>query len=467
MKPTILVTDDDSSIQGLLATRLMSQDYVVRTASSGEAMLEALGQEEFDSLLLDMHLPDGDGLELIAAVRAIDPNLPIIMITAHGSIEKAVEAMRRGAYDFCPKPIDFNRLTVAVKNAIERNALKRRLTRLERTQKAGLCELIGASPEMQVVYRIIETVASTDAPVMITGESGTGKELAARAIHHLSTRRPREMVEVNCAAIPKDLLESELFGHERNAFTGATEQSIGRCERANRSTLFLDEVAEMDPGLQAKLLRFLQDYSFYRVGGKERITVDVRIVSATNRNPKEAMAEGVFREDLFYRLHVVHLPIPPLRDHAEDIPDLAEHFLGHYARRHEKAFAEIGPEALDVLCAYAWPGNVRELENVIQQAVVLYPGETLTVDMLPEAVRRLHAAPAARVGRGERRPLGEGRDPVIVPFEQLEREAICQALEVMRGNVTKAAAALHLSQATLYRKIRDYNLVLKQFKDGE
>lgn len=469
MKPRILITDDDVDIQGLLRTRLESLGYLTRLESTAADLRTALKEEDFQALLLDINLPDGDGIDLIHEVREIDPDLPIIMITAHGSIEKAVEAMRKGAYDFCPKPIDFTRLPVSVKNAIERKALTRRIVTLERSQKRRLCDLIGSSSEMQVVYRIIETVAPTKAPVLITGESGTGKELVAKAIHQLSPRKTRELIDVNCAAIPKDLLESELFGHERNAFTGASEQYIGRCERAHLSTLFLDEISEMDTGLQAKLLRFLQDYSFFRVGGKDRIIADVRIISATNREPMEAIRDNLFREDLYYRLNVVNIVIPPLRDHAEDIPELAEFFLVKYSNQNEKNFHYIVPDALEMLCDYSWPGNVRELENSIQQAVVLNGGEYLTADMLPKSIRNkaeklvTAAIPAVKKDFGEE----DSGEESIIPFEMLEKDAIENALRIMKGNVSKAASALHLSQATMYRKIHDYNLVLQNYKVGE
>jgi two-component system, repressor protein LuxO len=468
MKPYILITDDDHDIQGLLRTKLEALGYRVRLESCAVGLLDALRSEEFQTLLLDMHLPDGNGIELIKEVHEIDPDLPIIMITAHSSIEKAVEAMRQGAYDFCPKPIDMNRLPVSVNNALERNALKRRITTLERSYKRSLCELIGSSAEMQVVYRIIETVAPTKAPVLITGESGTGKELVARAVHQLSPRKKREIIDVNCAAIPKDLLESELFGHERNAFTGANDQYVGRCERANKSTLFLDEISEMDPRLQAKLLRFLQDFTFFRVGGKERIAVDVRVISATNRDPMQAIKEKQFREDLYYRLNVVNIAMPSLRDHAEDIPDLAEHFLEKYTRQNDKRFESVSPSALDALCQYKWPGNVRELENVIQQSIVLHEGTTITEEMLPPQITRSETIAVSRPGDGVgAKREGEVVNEVIVPFEKLEQDAIEHALRIMKGNVAKASTALHLSQATMYRKIRDYNLILKNYKEDE
>jgi len=461
--PKILITDDSDDIRQMLETRLVQEGYHVRGEDCCAGLRKALEEEDdFDAILLDYMLPDGDGISLLKEIVEIDAGLPVILITAHGSIERAVDAMRGGAYDFGAKPIDWNRLLVSVKNAVEHRKLKRRVQTLERSQRDGLCEMIGGSAEMQVVYRIIETVAPTKAPVLITGESGTGKELVARAIHQLSPRQNCELVDVNCAAIPKELLESELFGHEPHAFTGAKERYIGRCERAHQSTLFLDEIAEMEFSLQAKILRFLQDHAFYRVGGKDKISVDIRIVSATNRDPMQSIQEKTFREDLYYRLNVVHIPLPPLRDHADDIPELADAFLKKFSNENDKLFQEISSSSLDALCSYAWPGNVRELQNCIQQCVVLNQGEVLEIEMLPKAV----CASATGISVGGVKPANSNiPGDAIIPFEKLEKDAIENALRITKGSVPKASTALHLSQATIYRKIREYNLIIKKFKD--
>ncbi len=465
MKPTILIVDDDNSIRGLLETHLTKLGYAIRTEENAAGLRRALQDEDYQTLLLDMQLPDGDGIALIEELREIEPDLPVIMISAHGSVERAVDAMRLGAYDFCSKPIDFNRLMVSVKNAIESNNLKKRVKTLERSKRSQLCDLIGGSAEMQIVYNIIETVAPSKAPVFITGESGCGKELVARAVHQLSPRGSRELVDVNCAAIPHNLLESELFGHEKFAFTGANEQYIGRCERADKTTLFLDELAEMDSNLQAKLLRFLQEHAFYRVGGREKIHVDVRIISATNRNPAEAIEASDLREDLYYRLNVVHIHIPPLRDHPDDIPELADFFLEKYVKLNQKRFHEFYPEAMEALCTYHWPGNVRELENSIHQVVVLFDGERLERQMLPEAIRTAERQNHFIKKADKNDQNSVSGKPEIIPFEILEREAIENALKIMKGNVAQAAAGLHLSQATMYRKIREYGLILHKYKD--
>ena len=309
-------------------------------------------------------------------------------------------------------------------------------------------------------------MAATNAPVLITGESGSGKELVARAIHHRSSRSDRELVDVNCAAIPKDLLENELFGHERSAFTGAGKRYIGRCERADKSTLFLDEIAEMNIGLQAKMLRFLQDYTFYRVGGQERIKADIRIVSATNRDPRDAIQNNKLREDLYYRLNVVNIHLPPLRERMEDLPELARYFLAKYAKEHHKQFQDISLDTIEVLSRHSWPGNVRELENSIQQAVVLNDAECVEPHMLPHTID--FSAPAEPPVPDEI-PVEEKPSPVtikdrIVSLAEMEKQAIAQALTKTEGNVAEAAVGLQLSQATLYRKIRDYGLNLKEYK---
>ncbi len=460
--PKILIVDDDADIRRMLETRLKQEGYRIFCEESCCGCRKALEQnDDFDTILLDYEMPDGDGISLLKEIAEMDSGLPVILVTAFGSIERAVEAMRAGAYDFATKPIDWNRLLVSVKNAVERRSLQHRLYTFERSRRSGLCDLIGSSAEMQVVYRIIETVAPTKAPVLITGESGTGKELTARAIHQLSPRKDHELIDVNCAAIPKDLLESELFGYEPNSFTGAKERYIGRCERANCSTLFLDEISEMEVNLQAKILRFLQDYSLYRVGGKEKIAVDVRIVSATNRDPMDAIRNQRFREDLYYRLNVVNIEVPPLREHPDDIPELATYFLKKYSSEHEKTFQAISESAMDALCEFEWPGNIRELENCIQQCIVLHRSDILETVMLPKNIRELSVSTRTKSVKST---SIDRKEPSIVPFEQVEKEIIENALRIMDGSVPKASSALHLSQATLYRKIREYDLPVKKMK---
>lgn len=462
MSAHLLLVDDDGDIRRLLEARLKQKGYEVTCGACIDDLWESLQSGEFQAVLLDYQLPDGDGISAIPDVHAMEPALPVIIITALGSIETAVEAMKNGAFNFCPKPIDFDRLETCVQNAVEQYHLKHRLTQLERSRRRTFQGMVGGSAEMQVIYNTIETVAPSKAPVLITGESGTGKELVASAIHKLSPRKSKQLVDVNCAAIPKDLLESELFGHEKSAFTGATDRNIGRCEQAHESTLFLDEIGEMDLGLQAKMLRFLQEKCLYRVGGKQKIEVDARIISATNREPEDAIEEGILREDLYYRLNVVNIHLPPLRERTEDILPLANYFLRKYAKENERDFDDIRSDTIEMLCAYQWKGNVRELENVIQQCAVMHNGKELTPEMLPANFRK-----TLEKTNDQAEATTEGRElfaDEIVPLDELERNAIDHALTLTKGNVTKTSAALNISQATLYRKIRDYDFQLKKYK---
>ncbi len=465
MAAHILLIDDDDDIRRLLEARLKQKGFKVTSGICIADLWKLLKEQEFQTVLLDYQLPDGDGISSIPEVHELEPALPVIIITALGSIETAVEAMKQGAYNFCPKPIDFDRLETLIQNAVEHNQLQNRVSQLEKSRRRTFQGMVGGSNEMQVIYNTIETVAPSKAPVLITGESGTGKELVAAAIHNLSPRKSKPLVDVNCAAIPKDLLESELFGHEKSAFTGATERSIGRCEQADGSTLFLDEIGEMDLGLQAKMLRFLQEKALYRVGGKQKIQVDARIVSATNRDPKKAIKEEIIREDLYYRLNVVNIHLPPLRERTEDILPLAKHFLRKYSKENEKEFDDIRSDTVEMLCAYHWKGNVRELENAVQQCVVMHQGTELTPNMLPANIRKEFGT--NEVEEEAPSEAREGKDLFageIIPLDVLERQAIEHALKLTKGNVTKTSAALNISQATLYRKIRDYNFNLKTYK---
>lgn len=469
MSQKILIIDDEVTIRRIIESNLQKSGFDVTTCDSATSMRQHLVDNEFQLIVLDIHLPDGDGLELIKEIQLESPHIPIIMITAQSSVEVAVDAMRSGAYDFCTKPIDINRLNVSVKNALESYRLKQQIANFSKVSRDNFCGIIGSCPSMQVVYQMIENVAPTNASVMITGESGTGKELIARAIHELSPRKNKELIEVNCAAIPKDLLESELFGHERHAFTGANKQFKGRCEQADNSTLFLDEIGEMNIDLQAKLLRFLQEQSFYRVGGSEKQQVDVRVISATNRDPLGAVKASVLREDLYYRLNVVNIQLPALRDRGADIIMLAEHFLQVYSHNNNKEFETISPLTKDCLTHYSWNGNIRELQNVIQQSVILHNGLELQPEMLPESIRNNENVAVFIPSQGEDveqdTPTFNGvQDNSIIPLDVLEKQAIDNALRLMKGHVSKAASKLNVSQTTLYRKVREYDLPLKDYK---
>ena len=458
--PVILVIDDETNLLRFFQYNIKGLGFDVVTGQTAADLRRLVGEREYATLLLDMMLPDGNGVELLDEIRSHYPDLPIIVITAYGTIDKAVEAMKRGAYDFLPKPVDIDRLNTIIRNAVEQHSLRREVRTLRRRLEPPreFCGMIGSAPPMIEVYNMIESVAPTTATVMITGESGTGKELVARAIHKYSTRANRPFIAINCAAIPRDLLESELFGHEKGSFTGAVDRFPGCFERSNGGTLFLDEICEMDMGLQAKLLRVIQEQVFYRIGGTEPIKVNVRILSATNKQPAEAVAAGKFREDLYYRMNVLPIHLPALRERREDIGPIATHYLMEFSRQNGRSFQGFDLDALTIMEGHQWSGNVRELRNVVEQIVVLNDGERVTADMLPDSIQQLRPVAAT-----EMNPLtGEEVPPspdAIQPFWQIERDQIQMALDLCSGNVQDAARRLEISPATLYRKIEKYGLV--------
>jgi len=385
----ILIVDDEKNYLLILEDLLSGEGYQVVTAESAEKGLEIVVEYDLDAVITDMKMPGMDGMAFLERIHIQNPDLPIIMMTAYGSVEKAVEAMRKGAFDYILKPFKNEELKLTVRKAIDHHLLVRRnryLTR-ELQERYQFGKIIGKSASMQRIYQLIEKVAPSKATVLITGESGTGKELIARAIHFNSPRRDLPFISVNCGALPETLLESELFGHERGAFSGAVNLRKGRFELAHEGTLFLDEISEMSPPLQVKLLRVLQEMEFERVGGSQTLRVDVRMVAASNRILKEEVAQRRFRSDLYYRLNVVHVHLPPLRDRTDDIPLLVNHFLAKYSQEGGRSLIIIEPEALRCLLEYSWPGNVRELENVIERAVILSNGERIMVKDLPQEVR--------------------------------------------------------------------------------
>lgn len=493
MQTTVLVVEDDLTLVRMFQHHLNKWGYDMITANTGAEYRECHNLYSVDTILLDVNLPDADGIELLEEVRRRDPNVPVVIMTAYGTIERAIRAMKLGAYDFVTKPIEWAAMEVTIKNAIERNQLTRQVSHLQQTlgRRRRFHNLIGASKKMQALYSVIENVAPSNISVMITGESGTGKELVAQAIHAFSPRRDREIVDVNCAAIPREMMESELFGHERGAFTGALQRRIGCCERAHQSTLFLDEICEMDIGLQSKLLRFLQERYFHRIGGKDKITVDTRVISASNRNPWEEVEAGRFREDLYYRLNVVMIHVPPLRERRDDIPLLARHFLQLLTLENKKQFEDITDQANEVLCEYDWPGNVRELHNVISHIVALHSGGQITVDMLPDTIVHRNGQRGSNGGAAyyynypvngilggdsfasPKLGYGNGHGVVSLPVEasvlpltEVERIAIEHALRLFCGNVPEVCHQLGISQATLYRKVKEYNLKIADFRNG-
>ena len=396
---------------------------------------------------------------LIERMRRVDDNLPVIVIARSKSLDSAISSMKAGAYDYFTLPVDGEKLMHAVRNAVHMYGLTKRIFLLESQMgwRNGLDDIVGQSNAMQEIFSMITMVAKSNATVLITGESGTGKELVARAIHNHSARCRRTFLDINCGAIPRELLENELFGHERGAYTGADKRYVGSCERADGGTLFLDEISEMDPLLQVKLLRFLQERSFVRVGGNEAIKVDVRIIAATNRDIGREVDEGRFREDLYYRLNVVPVHIPSLRERREDIALLAKHFLDKYSSRNEKIFLDFAPQAMDALVAYDWPGNVRELENTIERVVVLHNDSRVKIAHLPQALVQegRKREPRSATADASMAPLDGGR---IVPLDLVEKYAIESALKRCLGNVAEAARKLKIGQATLYRKIKQYGL---------
>ncbi|OGK82387.1 MAG: transcriptional regulator [Candidatus Rokubacteria bacterium GWC2_70_16] len=448
MEHLILVAEDDSHTRESLRRAMTRAGYRTLTAADGGAALDILKSEAVDVLLSDLKMPGMDGMTLLDRVRAEFPETAVIILTGFATVGLAVEAMKKGAYDFLTKPVDLGKLELLLGHALEARRLtqENRELRLRLRETAGLKPLLGRSAAMQRLRETIEQVAATDAAVLVLGESGTGKELAAHAIHYGGARAERPFVKVSCAALPEGLLESELLGHERGAFTGARERRKGRFELAHGGTLLLDEVGDMSPQTQAKLLRVLQEREFERVGGTDTIRVDVRLITATNRDLEALVAEGNFREDLYYRLNVVPVRMPPLRERVEDIPILAAHFLGSCAERWGKPVPEVTPEALALLCRYPWPGNVRELQHAVESMLVFSRGGAIAAEDLPPAIR------------GDERTADPAERHSGATLRDLERQAVLRTLVATGGNRRKAAEILGIGLKTLYRKIQEFRL---------
>jgi len=441
---TLLVVDDEPSNRQVLARILAREGYRVEQADDGRQALDRLRSGGVDLVLSDLKMPGMDGLELLKAARALDRDVEFIVMTAYGTVEVAVDAMKEGAYDFITKPLRRVELVTTVRKALEKQLLACENRRL-RARLAEDDEVIGRSPVMRRLLEEIEQVAPSEASVLLEGESGTGKGLLAKRIHDSSARAARRLVTVNCAAIPDTLLESELFGYEPGAFTGARARKEGRFDLAAGGTLFLDEVTEMAPGTQVKLLRVLQEGDYERVGGTRTLKADCRVLSATNRELDRMVQEGGFRADLYYRLNVIRLHVPPLRERGEDIPLLAQFFLARYSRKNRKELEAITPDALDALCGYHWPGNVRELENVIERAVVLARGAQIGLEDLPEQ---------ARQGRGARQVM---TFRVGSPLKAMERRMIEETLRFTGGDKNLAANLLGITSRTIYRREAEWN----------
>jgi len=450
---SVLLVDDEPDALEACFQALGKAHYLVDTAASPREALEKVRARPYDAAVVDLKMPQMSGIELLQAIRKIDPDVAVIVVTGYATIETAVEAMREGACDYLSKPFTPDELRLGVRKALERQELLRENQELrERIGARGEAPtFIGESEKSQEVRRLIERVAETDSTVLIYGETGTGKELVAREIHARSRRAGQPLIAVDCAAVPAELLESEFFGHEKGAFTGAIRRRKGSFELAHGSTLFLDEIGNMSLELQAKLLRALQEREIQPIGSERKIPVDVRIIAATNRNLREAIKQGRFREDLYYRLNVVPLPLPPLRERRADIPLLVQHFLKKYAGKLNRRIEQVDPDAMDVLMAYAWPGNVRELESAIERAMTLADGTVLEAEgfrhLAYEAEQPVkRAGPRAKPGRGS-------EDGVLPPLEQVEKEYILEVLQATRWNRKEASKILGISTVTLWRKI--------------
>jgi DNA-binding NtrC family response regulator len=450
----VLIVEDAPALAETYAEYLKSENCSVEIFGSGKLALDAIAVLPPDVLVLDVNLPDMNGLDLLREVRSRGLPTEVVIVTGQASVRLAVESMKEGALDFLTKPFTADRLRVTVRNALQRRKLESQVAAIqEETGRDRFCSFIGQSMVMQSVYRILQNAAASKATVFVTGESGTGKELCADALHKLSRRREKPFVAINCAAIPRDLLESEVFGHAKGSFTGATADRAGAALQANGGTLFLDEICEMDLGLQAKMLRFLQTGTVQRVGEDKPRPVDVRIVCATNRDPQAEVAAGRFREDLFYRLNVIPVDLPPLRERDHDALLIARHFLRQFAAEDGKKFTGFSPTVEAVLLGYGWPGNVRELQNTVRNIVVLNEGETVELDMLPRAFQGgVGGLPAAGV-RSIAAALPEAAMP-IEPLDAVVRRTIERAIAQCDGNIPRAAAALQVSPSTLYRRIQ-------------
>jgi len=447
MKAKLLIVDDEKHIREGLGKALSLDGYDVQLASDGQEAIDKVEDGDVDLVITDLKMPLRSGEELLKDALERYPYLPIIILTGHGTIENAVEAMRNGAYDFITKPLNIDKLSLIVKRALENSSLKRQNRELlnQLKKKYSFEYIIGKSAPMKKVFETIELVAPSRANVLVTGESGTGKEMIADAIHHHSPRREKSYIKVHCAALPESLLESELFGHEKGSFTGAIARKRGRFELANLGTIFLDEIGEISLQTQVKLLRVIQEREFERVGGEERIKVDVRIISASNRNLKDEIERGNFREDLYYRLNVVSIHVPPLRERPDDIPLMVHKFIEEFSKENNREIEGITNGALQALMSYKWPGNVRELRNVIESIVVLTKSRIITEQDLPVGV----------LSKDEKSSL---KIPVGVSLADAEKQLIMFTLEYTGGNKTKASEVLKIGRKTLHRKLSEYGI---------
>jgi two-component system response regulator PilR (NtrC family) len=461
---SVLVIDDEEIMREILEALLTREGYDVRLASSGTEGIELARTHAFDAAIVDVMMPGMNGLETLAELKKLDDDLPAVMITAFASVETAIAAMKSGAFDYITKPFKNDEVLVVLRNALERRRLVAENTALRQNlqaQTARFAGIIGRSPRMKQVFNLIIQASPSRSTILVTGESGTGKELVARAIHMNSPRADRAFVTVNSGNLPPDLLESTLFGHVKGAFTGAVNPKKGLCDMADKGTIFFDEIGNISPETQAKLLRVMQEREFMRLGGMETIKVDVRIVAATNCDLRQMVEDGRFREDLYYRLHVINIYLPPLRERKEDIPLLAQHFLEKYGQENNRPGLELTPEALDLLMEYDWPGNVRELENVMERAVVLSSGPRIDTDLIPEHVR---SSPPFHIPRFVVPPEGISLKDVVT---DVEKRLIESTLEAAGGVQKKAAELLRIKPTTLNEMIKRYEIGRRRRKGDE
>lgn len=446
--PVVLIVEDEKNTREGL-DRALRRSYSTLQADSGKRALEILQENTVDVMLADLRMPGMDGLTLVRKALALDPKPVCILLTAYGSIETAVEAMKSGAYDFLTKPVNLDHLDMLLQRAMASHRLENenRNLRQQLDGKYGLENIIGVSSVMKTVYEMIRQVAPTRATALVQGESGTGKELVAHAIHNLSPRSQGPFIPVHCAALPRQLLEAELFGHEKGAFTGAGERRRGRFELAEGGTLFLDEISDVEPAVQVKLLRVLEERRFERIGGQQTLDADIRMIAATNCDLEAMVNEGKFRQDLYYRLNVVHIVLPPLRERTDDIPLLTSHFVKQIARENNKRIDDVTPEVYNAFMSYSWPGNVRELRNAVERMIVLARSSKLTVRDLP---------PVLRPGPGGKQAAAGGSANLTI--KEAHRQMISAALKSAGGNRTRAAEQLGISRRTLHRKLKEYGL---------
>jgi two-component system response regulator HydG len=449
---SVLVVDDDPAHRTMLRTLLTGWGYSISEADDGATAIEKVHEQAFDLILMDIRMIKVSGLEALNEIKAFNPAIPVIIMTAYSSVETAVEALKSGAYDYLTKPLDFDELRLAMERAMDHRQLREenRLLRESLGNHFDRQNIIGRSPTMVRLLETVAQVAPSEATVLITGESGTGKEMIAGAIHFNSPRKDGPFVKLNCAAITETLLESELFGHEKGAFTGAHKRKEGRFRQAHGGSIFLDEISEMSLAMQVKLLRVLQEREITRVGGEEVIQVDVRLIAATNKDLLQEIETGRFREDLFYRLNVVTLNMPPLRDRREDIPLLAKHFLEIFSEKNRKQIKGFTPQAMDQLLRYDWPGNVRELMNAVERGVVLSSSEYLDEEELPLVLKD-------KITEGEERP--KEAIPGDLPLEEVEKASILKTLELTGGNKSEAARRLGITRRTLHKKLKKYGVM--------